>query len=205
MSVSRSAARSACPSWSPCSERPAATKPPARSPSSYAAAPPTSWPSSARPAGSPPPWPTRSWPTASPPPSSSRSCSPPWPWRSPWSSSGPARRKPKPRPGPGATPNPPAVDGDLVGWWGVRTGGQAVLGLAVGEDDHTVADVPGLGQPQRPVAGVAREQPLAGAQHHREDHQPQLVDQPLVEQGLGQLEAAMDPDVALVALAQLLH
>ena len=46
---------------------------------------PTPRPSSSRPASSPPPGPTRSSPTASRPRSSSRSCSPPWPWRSRWS------------------------------------------------------------------------------------------------------------------------
>ena len=38
--ASRSAARSACPSWSPSSARPAATRPPPRSPTSSAPAPP---------------------------------------------------------------------------------------------------------------------------------------------------------------------
>jgi EmrB/QacA subfamily drug resistance transporter len=86
-SCSRSAAPSASPSWSLCSAPPAATKPPTRSPTSSAPPHPRPRPSSSRPASSLPPGPTRFWPMASRSRSSSPSCSPPWPWRSPWSSS----------------------------------------------------------------------------------------------------------------------
>jgi hypothetical protein len=47
------------------------------------------------------------------------------------------------------------------------------------------------------------EQSLAGAEHDREDHQPQLVDEVVLDQGLHELGTAVYDDVAVALLRQL--
>ena len=49
-------------------------------------------------------------------------------------------------------------------------------------------------QPQWLLAAGRAEQPFAGAEDHREDHRPQLIDQVAVEQGLRELGAPVDDD-----------
>ena len=90
------------------------------------------------------------------------------------------------------------------GWWRCSARGEAApaLGLRlVGEDRHAVADHLRVGELQRLLVARLAEQALAGAEHDREHHQPQLVDEVVLEQRLRELRAAVDDDVAVVLVA----
>ena len=52
------------------------------------------------------------------------------------------------------------------------------------------------------VAGLAEEAP-AGPEHDREDHQPQLVDEVMLDQRAHELVAGVDEDLAADLLLQL--
>ena len=56
-------------------------------------------------------------------------------------------------------------------------------------------------EPQRLLVARLAEEALAASEHDREDHQPQLVDEVVLEQRLHELGAAVDDDVAVVLLA----
>src|SRR5207248_1438735 len=70
---------------------------------------------------------------------------------------------------------------------------------------YAVADYLGVDQLEAFLVGALAEETLAAAEHDREHHQPQLVDEVALDQGLGQLGAAVDDDVAVVPFLQLRH
>src|ERR687897_2900930 len=80
-----------------------------------------------------------------------------------------------------------------------RLGGQTLAGLGrlVDEDRDAVAHRLRVLQAQRPLVARRPEQALAVAQDDRVDHQPQLVDEPVLEQPLHERGAAVDDDVAV--------
>jgi hypothetical protein len=51
--------------------------------------------------------------------------------------------------------------------------------------------------------GAVAEQALSGAEHEREDLEPELVDEPVLEQGLDQVRAAVDLKLGAVLLLEL--
>src|SRR4029450_2684870 len=73
----------------------------------------------------------------------------------------------------------------------------------VGEEDDVALDGLGVDEPHRfLVAGLA-EEALAVPEHDREDLQPQLVDQVVLQQRAQELEAAGDDDLPFYLLLQL--
>src|SRR5204863_4545070 len=74
-----------------------------------------------------------------------------------------------------------------------------------GDDDAGVADRPRLEQAERLRGLRVPEESFAAAEHHRKHHQPELVDEVVVDQRLNQRCAAGDEDVALGLLLQLRH
>src|SRR5258708_1316057 len=67
----------------------------------------------------------------------------------------------------------------------------------VGQQHDTVAIWLGVGQRERGgLVHLSGEQALAGAEHDREEHQAGLVDQAVLDQGPGELGAALDQQVA---------
>src|SRR5438067_1334652 len=105
-----------------------------------------------------------------------------------------------------------AFANDIRGLFGFSTQGSPVATSAtpcsepsVREDQHAVADYLGVDQLEAFLVGALAEETLAAAEHDREHHQPQLVDEVALDQGLGQLGAAVDDDVAVVPFLQLRH
>ena len=74
----------------------------------------------------------------------------------------------------------------------------------VDERQHAVADDGALGQVERGAVGLLGIQALAGPEHEREDHEPQLIHQVGAQQRVHELVAAGDEDVAVHLLLELL-
>ncbi len=103
---------------------------------------------------------------------------------------------------------------DRVGDHSLRTDLEAVVASTralvgafacrlIDEDRHTVADHFRVDQPQRLLVARAVEEAFAGAEDDREDHQAQLVDEVVLDEGLHEPRAAVDDDVAVSFLPQL--
>ena len=107
--------------------------------------------------------------------------------------------KPHPRPGPAARDGLP----DLGRAREPRPGPRAATsaGPLVDQDRDAVADRLGVAQPQRLLVEVSPNIRLPRAEDDREDHQPHLVDEVVLEQRLRELGAAVDDDVAVVRFA----
>jgi hypothetical protein len=73
----------------------------------------------------------------------------------------------------------------------------------VGEEGDAVTDGPGADEAHGfLVAGLA-EEALAGPEHDRVDHQPELVDEVVLYQRAPEKEAGVDDDVPVQLLLQL--
>src|SRR5271165_6739821 len=70
----------------------------------------------------------------------------------------------------------------------------------VGEDRDPLADEPAVGQAHAPRRRRAGEQPPAAAEDYGEDHQPQLVEEVVLDQRPHQLAASRDQDRPLPLL-----
>ena len=73
----------------------------------------------------------------------------------------------------------------------------------VDEDGHAVADDLRVDEPQRLLVARLAEEALAASEHDGEDHQPELVDEVVLDQRLHEPGAAVDDDVAVLLLLQL--
>src|SRR4029077_1393228 len=70
------------------------------------------------------------------------------------------------------------------------------------EDLHAVANHLGVGEPQSLLVARLAEEPLPAPEHDRVDHQPELVDQIVLDQRLHELSAARDENVPVDLLLQ---
>src|SRR5207253_10403628 len=85
-----------------------------------------------------------------------------------------------------------------------RTPARPVL-APVSQNRHAVGERRSLGELQPLRLARVAEQALARSQQDREDHEPQLVHQVLLDQRLNEVGAAGDQDVALVLIPQLAY
>src|SRR5207245_2631929 len=69
------------------------------------------------------------------------------------------------------------------------------VGRTAQRQRHDAAGRLGLDEVEREALGLVAEEALAGAEHDREDHQPQLVDEVVLEQRLHELTAAGDQEL----------
>src|SRR5205823_97784 len=103
----------------------------------------------------------------------------------------------------------PAVDAGSGGR-GVRRAAPSPAGdtgsggrrRGVGEDQHAVADGLRIDQTELLLLAWVAEQALAGAEDDREDHQPQLVDEVELDEGLGESRAAVDDYIPVRLVAE---
>src|SRR5918996_5887786 len=86
-----------------------------------------------------------------------------------------------------------------------QKGCSSVLDRSVGREDRARGRYLALDEPQRPECAVFKEDAFPAAKDDGVDHQPELVDQVVLDQGPNQLRAPDDQQIVAILLLQRRH